>query len=408
MTRRITLTVAAAATIALAASSFAPASAGHGDHSRHGHHDAELRTVVDGLDGPRGVDALGHGLTLVTETDGTFSLVIEGRRGWHGQHKHGRYRHTREPQVIELGQLPTSFAPAIAAGKHGTVWLLTGGGAPPEDDPQVASLAADEPTPAAGATLFKWRPGWDAPVAFADIAAYQATDPDPYDLEGVPEDSNPFGLAALDDGGVLVADAAGNDLLRVSRSGEISTVARLKPREVVTPEGLPGAGTTVPAEAVATSVTVGDDGYWYIGELRGYPATPGTSEIWKVRAGTTDATCDPESPWGACKRYADGLTSIVDLGAGPKGIYAVTLSKMSWLAVESPTPVPGAEIGGLFLVSSGHRGHHHYRGGHGSHGSATITELVPDQLVLPGGVDVAGDPYIVGPVFGPGSLMKIS
>ena len=406
-TRRITLTVAAAATLALAASSAAPATAG-GDRPRHGHHDAELRTVVDGLDGPRGVDALGHGLTLVTETDGTFSLVIEGKRGWHGKHRHGKYRHTKEPQVIELGQLPTTFAPAIAAGRHGTIWLLTGGGPPPED-PEAEAPTADE-AQAAPATLFKWRPGWDAPVAFADIAAYQATDPDPYDLENFPADSNPFGLAALRDGGVLVADAAGNDLLRVSRSGEISTVARLKPREVETPEGLPGAGTMTPAEAVATSVTVGDDGNWYIGELRGYPATPGTSEIWKVRAGTTDATCDPEHPWGACKRYADGLTSIVDLGAGPKGIYAVTLSKLSWLAVESPTPIPGAEIGGLFLVRpSVHRGHHHYRGGHGSHGSVSIKELVPDQLTLPGGVDVAGgDPYVVGPVFGPGALMKVS
>jgi hypothetical protein len=58
-------------------------------------------------------------------------------------------------------------------------------------------------------------------------------------------------------------------------------------------------------------------------------------------------------------------------------------------------------VGGLFLVQ-GSRHHHH----HGS-GAARITELVPDQLTLPGGVDVAEHPYVVGPVFGPGSLMKI-
>jgi hypothetical protein len=246
----------------------------------------------------------------------------------------------------------------------------------------------------------------EAPEAFKDIAAYQATDPDPYDLEDFPEDSNPFGLAALRDGSVLVADAAGNDLLRVYPDASIETVARLKPRTVEVPEGLPDAGTLVPSEAVATSVTVGKDGYWYIGELRGYPATAGTSQIWRVRPGTTDAVCDPERPWGACKRYADGLTSLVDLGADWRGIYAVTLSKLTWLATETPEgeePVPGAEIGGLFLVS---RSHHH--GWDHQHGSTRITELVPDQLILPGGVDVAdGTPYVVGPVFGPGSLSRI-
>jgi hypothetical protein len=384
--RRTTATLAAGAVVTLALVG-APATAGNGHH-HHGDR-GDLETVYDGLDGPRGVDALGQGRTLVTETDGTFSLILEPRHRWH--HWRGA-RHGSEPRKFELGQVPTSLAPAIAAGRHGTIWLLTGGASP------------DEPAADNGATLFKWKPGWAAPVEFADIAQHQASDPDPYDLEGAPNTSNPFGLAALRDGSVLVADAEGNDLLRVDRSGEIETVARLKPRQVEVPEGLPGAGTMAMAEAVATSVTVGADGAWYIGELRGYPATPGTSQIWRVRPGTTDAVCDPERPWGSCKRYADGLTSVVDLGAGRNGIYAVTLSKLSWLAVESPTPIPGAEIGGLFLVRGDHHGPSWRRHGHGK---SRITELVPDQLTLPGGVDVADDPYVVGPVFGPGALSKI-
>jgi hypothetical protein len=380
---RTTTGAIAAAAMALAVTApMATAGARH-----HPHDDGDtLRTVVDDLHGPRGVDALGHGLTLVTENDGTFSLVIE--KG----HRYGHHRYS-EPKEIQLGQVPADFAPAIAAGRHGTVWLLTGA----TDNEDVIGGAAK---------LYKWRPGWDEPVVFADIAAYQKTDPDPYDLEDFPEDSNPFGLAALRDGSVLVSDAAGNDLLHVFKDGSIETVARLKPREVTVPEGLEGAGTQVMAEAVATSVTVGKDGSWYVGELRGFPGTAGTSEIWRVRPGTTDATCDPEHPWGECKRYADGLTSIVDLGAGYRGVYAVTLSKLTWLAIESPEPVPGAEIGGLFLVS---RGHHHGWGHRGHGHDARITELVPDQLVLPGGVDVddRGTPYVVGPVFGDGSLYKI-
>jgi hypothetical protein len=388
--RRTHLITTAGAALALAVSGMGPAVAGHGHGGSHDDYGGTLHTVLDGLSGPRGVDALGHGKTLITEGDGTFSLVIERKHDWRSA-RHGSHGSTRK---IRLGQIPTGFAPAIAAGKHGTIWLLTGGG---------------DPTDPTAARLYKWKWGWDDPVEVANIAAYQAMDPDPYDLENLPEDSNPFGLAALRDGGVLVADAAGNDLLHVSKHGDIETVARLKPRNVVTPDYLPDPGTTVPAEAVATSVTVGKDGYWYVGELRGYPATPGTSEIWRIKPGTTDATCDPDHPWGDCTRYADGLTSIVDLGAGHRGIYAVTLSKLSWLAVESEEPVPGAEIGGLFVVSK--RGHGHHRGHH--HGrEARITELVPDQLILPGGVDVAENPYVVGPIFPDpealgGSLQKI-
>ena len=388
MVRLTALTITAAgAGLALAAATLAtPAVAGTpaGDTPH---------PVID-LNGPRGVDALGHGKTLVTESDGSFSLVVE---------------HADGPATkVPLGTLGGDFPPAISAGPNHTVYLLTGGGPPPEEA-AMRSLRGVEPSPLPrdAATLFQWRPGWDEPVAVADIAAYQATDPDPYDLEGFPEDSNPFGVQALWDGTVLVSDAAGNDLLRVwPRSGTIKTVARLMPRVVEVPEGLPElppeeggplppAGTPIPSEAVATSVTVGSDGYWYVGELRGFPATPGTSQIWKIRPGTVGATCNPEHPWrGTCKRFKDGLTSIVDLAKAPNGVYAVELSKMSWLQLE--LGVPGSEIGGLFQVKkrgSGPRMH----------------ELAKDQLPIPGGVDATwdGDVYVTAPLFGPGALWKL-
>jgi hypothetical protein len=382
------LVTAGGAALALAVSGLAPAVA----HGGHGGYET-LRPVTE-LESPRGVDTLGHGRTLVTEGDGSFSLVVERRH--------------KPAKVIELGSLGGEFAPAIAAGRHGTVWLLTGAsGPPPEEELRSFRGEEPEPVPASGATLYKWRWGWDAPKAVADIAAYQAHDLDPFDLEDAPEESNPFGLAALHDGSVLVADAAGNDLLRVWGNGRIKTVARLMPRVVEVPEGLPDippeeggplppAGTPIPSEAVATSVTVGKDGYWYVGELRGFPATPGTSQIWRIKPGTTNATCNPEKPWaGKCKRYADGLTSLIDLGTTRKGILALSLSKLSWFQVE--LGVPGSEIGGLFLVKKRH-----------SHGPR-IRELVKDQLPIPGGVDASRKAiYVTAPLFGPGALWKIS
>jgi hypothetical protein len=323
------------------------------------------------------------GVTLVSETDGTVKIVRE--------------RHNRPPAVRKLFRVPSLFAPGIAFGPRWTVYLVTGAATSPDPaDPKPPKAVA-----AVEQSLFKWRPGWRTPHRIADIGAYQKRDPDPYDLEKNPTDSNPFGVVALPNGVVLVSDAAGNDLLRVRPNHHISTVARLKPRVVTVPDGLgsdaPPAGSQVPAEAVATSVTVGSDGYYYVGELRGFPATPGTSEIWRINPYSHNVVCDPTAPTtGPCKRYADGLTSIVDLAPGAGGsIYAVTLSKKSWLAVEAQPPAPGAEIGGLFKV--GPWGH-------------DVREIAADQLKLPGAADTArnGRVYVTGPVFGPGRLVSVN
>ncbi len=343
-----------------------------------GHDD--LRTVTGGLNGPRGVASVRPGVTLVSETDGTVKIVRE---------RHGR------PVVRKLTRVPALFAPAIALGPRWTVWMVTGAASSPDPEapkPPKAVAAAEQ-------SLFKWRPGWRTPHKIADIGAYQKRDGDPYDLEKNPSDSNPFGVVALRNGVVLVADAAGNDLLRVRPGGRISTVAKLKPRVVEAPEGLgpegPPAGTPMPAEAVATSVTVGSDGYYYVGELRGFPATPGTSQIWRINPYSHNVVCDPEQPTvGPCKRYADKLTSVVDLAPGPHGsIYAVTLSKKSWLAAEADPPVPGASVGGLFKVSR----------------SGDVREIAVDKLTLPGGADTSrsGRVYVTGPVFGPGALVSV-
>ncbi|WP_340538790.1 ScyD/ScyE family protein [Nocardioides sp. GXZ039] len=365
------ITFAALAALALIAPAVPATAAHHRLPDRPRGVPSPAPTQVLALDGPRGVDALGGGRTLVAENDGSFSLVIDRRHD--------------DARKIALSSVPaTGIAPAISGGPHGSVYVLTGAGAEP----------GGPPIPGA-ATLYRWRPGDAEPSVVADIAAYQATDPDPDDQEGQPADSNPFGVLALRNGDVLVSDAAGNDVLRVHGDGTIETVARLRPRTVLVPEGLPPgtppAGTPIVSEAVATSIAVDRRGDLYIGELRGFPATPGTSQIWRVPVGSTDAVCDPADPQhGACQRVADGLTSIVDLAADGRGsIYAVSLSAKSWLAME--LGVPGADVGSLLRV----------RPCRGSR------ELFTGSLTLPGGVDVAGnDLYLTGPVFGPGALSR--
>ncbi|HEY7497421.1 MAG TPA: ScyD/ScyE family protein [Vicinamibacterales bacterium] len=323
--------------------------------------------IVD-LNGPRGVAAGPLGIVGYAENDGSFSALA-----------------TRGPfagTTFNLGSVPPTYiAPSMAIGSLGQTYVLTAGG----------------PPGSGAATLYRWV-GSDTPRVVADIAKYQATDPDPYNLADDPGESNPFNVAVLPDGSVLVSDAAANDLLRVFRNGRIVTVARLKPRVVKVPDelpdvGFPPAGTPLPSEAVATSVTVGADGYYYVGELRGFPATPGMSQIWRIAPDSVNAVCDPEAPRrGRCQRYADGFTSIVALGAGRDGsIYVVELVKRSWLQWELELVDP--PVGGLFRIPPG--------GGHPQ-------ELAADQLILPAGVAVSGkNVYLTGPVFGPGTLSKI-
>ena len=319
--------------------------------------------VTGGLVSPRGLAVGPAGRLIYGEGNGDISeLIAQGKNAGVKQ---------------LINSVPATFIAPNVATLGGQIFVLTAQGDPAE-----------------GAnTLYRVTNG--TVRALANIAAYQATDPDPYNLAGPPDESNPFGLAPLPDGSVLVSDAAANDLLRVFPNGQILTVARLKPRTVTWPANVPGpAGTQVPTEDVATSVTVGADGYYYVGELRGFPATPGTSQVWRIAPDSVNAVCDPINPnVGACRRYADGFTSIVDLEAGPDGsIYVVQLANSSWL--KSPLGMGGPDIGSVWRLAPG---------------GGSRTELAPGQLHLPAGVAVTSDSsvYVTTPVVGPAGIVKV-
>lgn len=166
-------------------------------------------------------------------------------------------------------------------------------------------------------------------------------------------DSNTYDVEALSGNKVLVADAGGNSLLIVDQKGNVDWVATF-PDELVSsenaknlvgcPNPIPGfeefcfLPEMFPAQAVPTSVAIGPDGAYYVGELKGFPAPIGESQIWRVEPGTLHAECG-SSP--ACSVVADGFTSIVDLTFGPDGtLYVVELDEASWAAVE-------LQLGGL-------------------------------------------------------------
>jgi hypothetical protein len=178
-------------------------------------------------------------------------------------------------------------------------------------------------------------------VPYANIGAFEAN-VDPAD-DGV--ESNPFDLADFGNGRTLVADAAGNSVLVVNRFGHIDWVASLPQHVVPTapikqvagcPNGPPdicGLPATFSADPVATSVAVGPDGWIYVGELTGFPASPGYSRIWRIDPSARHARCGSSAK---CTVVGRGFTSILDLQFARSGaLYVVELDENSWLALEA-------------------------------------------------------------------------
>jgi hypothetical protein len=120
----------------------------------------------------------------------------------------------------------------------------------------------------------------------ADLAAYEAAkNPD----RG-PVESNPYGLLA-EPGGTIVADAAGNDLLRVAANGSISTLAVFPSR----------SNSSRGMDSVPTSVVVGPDGAYYVGEFAD------VANVWRVVPGRAPTV------------FRSGFTHIIDITFGPDG-----------------------------------------------------------------------------------------
>jgi streptogramin lyase len=125
----------------------------------------------------------------------------------------------------------------------------------------------------------------------ADITAYEtANNPDGrLNDDGTPfYDSNPYGILA-EPGGRVVTDAGGNSLLRVDASGDISLLAVFHsrgtnpPRPSFAPERLPPLPPfDVFTDSVPTSVVVGPDGAYYVGELTGVPFTDTRANVYRV------------------------------------------------------------------------------------------------------------------------------
>ena len=161
-------------------------------------------------------------------------------------------------------------------------------------------------------------------------------------------DSNPYDVHALGPHAALVVDAGGNDLLRIDRDGEHQGPRRVSRRigadrehqgverlshAAAAARRILRAARAIGGQAVPTSIAVDRHGFIYVGELKGFPAPSGESNIWRIHPNADDAQCGA-SP-DCVKVFDGGFTSIIDLAFGPDGLLYVTeLDEGSWAAIE--------------------------------------------------------------------------
>ncbi|MDT0647772.1 ScyD/ScyE family protein [Zunongwangia sp. F260] len=176
------------------------------------------------------------------------------------------------------------------------------------------------------------------------------------DPDGAGADSNPYSIMALNANKALVVDSGGNDLLRVDNKGNIEVMA-IFPTELVSTQnikdlsGCPGSGAPacnfpdmIPTEAVPTAVVVGPDGYYYVGELKGFPAPVGESNIWRISPDASGAMCG--STPDCAKAFDGGFTSIIDMVFDKNGmLYVAEMDEKAWLGAEL-----GLGVGGTINV----------------------------------------------------------
>jgi hypothetical protein len=198
----------------------------------------------------------------------------------------------------------------VADAGAGIVELRKGAGALIAELPGVTDVA-----PIGGGVMYATRGGpGGALFRVSRGATRQVVDLNAFEADVNPDGgeilSNPFDVAVLSGGEALVAAAAANAILTVDSSGRVDWVATL-PTELVSTaniKSLAGCPTAppqfasvcefpamLPAQGVPTSVAIGPDGAYYVGELKGFPAPTGASRVWRIEPGTRQATCGSSS-----------------------------------------------------------------------------------------------------------------
>ncbi|MEQ8959046.1 MAG: ScyD/ScyE family protein, partial [Coleofasciculus sp. C2-GNP5-27] len=279
-----------------------------------------------------------------------------------------------EPLVTGLPSIASPQDGTEATGPHdiafdatGQAYVLVGLGSNPGNRDQLPTsdfaqlLAIND---------LNGEPSW---TAIADLAAYEAANnPDGGDPATGGIDTNPYSLL-IEDSTAYVVDAGANALLSVGLNDEeIATESVFSDRLVTNPF----SGATIPMESVPTSITVGPDDAFYMGELTGFPYPEGGARVFRLNSEN-----QPEV-------YAEGFTNIIDLEFDPEGNLFV-------LEYATNSILSGDPTGALIRVAP----------------DGTRTTLLDQELRFPTALAVGSDNSIYvsnnGFVGGQGEILRV-
>ncbi len=186
-------------------------------------------------------------------------------------------------------------------------------------------------------------------------------------------DSHPYSVVSLGDGAWAVGDAGGNDILKVTDAGVVSTLAVMPPApvtftaETVAETGLPSCfiGVTYKFEGVPTDVEL-HDGTLYVSDLPGGiegPANPGMVYTIPAAGGTPQL-------------FASGFAGATNLAVAPGGTVFVANEGDSTISeVVGGSPVTVASLPGVVALE-------YYHGSlYASTAPALIGSQDPGQIV---------------------------
>jgi hypothetical protein len=306
----------AAATCAVALVGY-PASAAT---KAEAHHSKDPVTVIArGLQGPRQLSASG-GRFYVAESDAGQVSAVNPRTG--------------AKKVVVKGLV--SVQGVVRVG--GKLYIASG-----EPDPD------NNPTGATGAAIFVAKPGHKA-RKFADLLKYELRhNPDKqtqFGPDGKPLDalSNPYYVIRDRHGFLLVADAGGNDVLKVNRHGKPSTF--FLPPVIKT-----GACANVPnnnasgkgCDPVPTGLAYGPHNTLYVSALTSL--VPGEGRVYVINART-----------GKLLRTIKGFSAPTGVAVGKHGTVYVS-ELLQGAPPENQPPPPGFDpstVGQIVKVNPGH------------------------------------------------------